>query len=451
MTETQETKTRAPLILVVDDDTFFLNFIGMVLTRQGYQVLKGSNGKEGLAILEKETPDLIISDVMMPEMSGIEFCKAVKSNPAKRDIYFLVLTSRTDVAEKVRLLDIGADDFLSKPVNNDELLAKVRASMRIQELQRELKESNTRLKHLNHRLKQATKHLQTANREIKETQAQLLQQEKMASIGQLAAGVAHEINNPIGFISSNLSVLQDYISDLMKFLTKYKELKENIKRNKREHLQVSFEELQTIERDIGLQFILEDFEKIVQESLDGAERVKVIVQDLKDFSHIDQAEIKFFQINKGLESTLNIVWNEIKYKAKVIKDYGKVPEIRCYPMQLNQVFMNLLVNAAQAIEKNGLIKIKTFLKDKRVVVQISDNGIGIAEENLNKIFDPFFTTKDVGKGTGLGLSTAYNIVKKHHGEIRVESKIGKGTRFTIELPIEAVSEKKEKILLEEVA
>lgn len=451
MTETQETKTRAPLILVVDDDTFFLNFIGMVLTRQGYRVLKGGNGKEGLAILEQETPDLIISDVMMPEMSGIEFCKAVKSNPAKRDIYFLVLTSRTDVAEKVRLLDIGADDFLSKPVNNDELLAKVRASMRIQELQRELKESNARLKHLNHRLKQATKHLQTANREIKETQAQLLQQEKMASIGQLAAGVAHEINNPIGFISSNLFVLQDYISDLMKFLKKYQELKENIERNKREHLQVSFEELQAIERDIDLQFILEDFEKIVQESLDGAERVKVIVQDLKDFSHIDQAEIKYFQINKGLESTLNIVWNEIKYKAKVIKDYGQVPEIRCYPMQLNQVFMNLLVNAAQAIEKNGLIKIKTFLKDEHVVVQISDNGIGIPEENLNKIFDPFFTTKDVGKGTGLGLGTAYNIVKKHHGEIRVESKVGKGTRFTIELPIEAVSEKKEKILLEEVA
>ncbi len=427
-------------ILIVDDDKFFLNFIDLVLKKQGYRVLIGSNGKDGLAILEKEIPDLIISDVMMPEMNGIEFCKAVKSNPKTKDVYFLVLTSKSEVSEKIRLLDIGADDFLSKPVNNDELLAKVRASMRIRDLQRELKESNQRLTQLNTKLQQTTQYLQKANREIKEAQSQLLQHEKMASIGQLAAGVAHEINNPIGFIYSNLSVLQDYIADLLSFFKEYKLLKKVVQTGQMKAVLSAISRLEKVEKEIDLDFIMDDFEKIVRESLDGAERVKIIVQDLKDFSHIDQAEVKYFNINQGLESTLNIVWNEIKYKAKVIKEYGEIPEIRCYPMQLNQVFMNLLVNAAQAIEKNGLIKIKTFAKKNRVYVQITDNGCGIPKKNLHRIFDPFFTTKEVGKGTGLGLSTAYNIIKKHNGEIRVESKEGKGTRFTIELPIEAVPE-----------
>ncbi len=430
-------------ILIVDDDKFFLNFIHLVLKKQGYRVLIAGNGKDALGILEKETPDLIISDVMMPEMNGIELCKAVKSNPKKKDIYFLVLTSKSEVSEKIRLLDIGADDFLSKPVNNDELLAKVRASMRIRDLQRELKESNQRLTQLNKKLQQTTQYLQKANREIKEAQSQLLQHEKMASIGQLAAGVAHEINNPIGFIYSNLSVLQDYIEDLLSFFKGYKALKQAVQTGQLKAVLPAFGELEKTEKEIDLDFIMDDFEKIVKESLDGAERVKVIVQDLKDFSHIDQAEVKYFNLNQGIESTLNIVWNEIKYKAKVIKEYGEIPEIRCFPMQLNQVFMNLLVNAAQAIEKNGLIKIKTFAKKKRVFVQITDNGSGIPKENLHRIFDPFFTTKEVGKGTGLGLSTTYNIIKKHKGEIRVESKVGTGTRFTIELPAEAVPETEE--------
>ncbi len=441
MEKTEENQSHKNTILIVDDDRFFLNFINLVLKKQGYQVLLGNNGKDGLTILEKETPDLIISDVMMPEMNGIEFCKAVKANPKTKDIYFLVLTSKSEVSEKVRLLDIGADDFLSKPVNNDELLAKVRASMRIRDLQRELKESNQRLTQLNKKLQQTTQYLQKANREIKEAQSQLLQHEKMASIGQLAAGVAHEINNPIGFIYSNLSVLQDYIADLLKFLKRYAEMKKAVQSGQMKTILTAFRELEKVEKEIDLDFIMNDFEKIVGESLDGAERVKIIVQDLKDFSHIDQAEVKFFNLNQGLESTLNIVWNEIKYKAKVIKDYGDIPEVRCYPMQLNQVFMNLLVNAAQAIEKNGLIKIKTFAENNYVVVQITDNGCGISKENLNKIFDPFFTTKEVGKGTGLGLSTAYNIIKKHNGEIKVESKVGRGTRFTIKLPIEGVPEK----------
>ncbi len=446
MVEDLKKSNSAFTILVVDDDGFFLNFIRMVLSKQGYQVLAANNGEMALDLVDKNKPDLIVSDLMMPVMNGVELCKRIKANPQTRDIYFLILTSKSDVSEKVKLLDVGADDFLSKPVNNDELLAKVRASIRIRQLQRELEESNKRLMQLNNELQRTMEDLQKANREIKEAQAQLLQQEKMASIGQLAAGVAHEINNPIGFIHSNLSVLEDYIADLMKFFGKYKELKSALSKGDKAAVAAYLRELLRIEKEIDLNFILSDFEKIVRESMDGAERVKVIVQDLKDFSHIDQAEVKFFNVNEGIESTLNIVWNEIKYKAKVIKEYGEVPEIRCFPMQLNQVFMNLLVNAAQAIDKNGLIRIKTFATDTHVVVQISDNGCGIPEEIRSRIFDPFFTTKDVGKGTGLGLSTAYNIIKKHNGEIAVESEVGKGTRFTIRLPLQGVPQKEQELV-----
>ncbi len=445
MLEDQTKTNSAFTILVVDDDNFFLNFIRMVLKKQGYQVLAANNGEEALQVVQEHKPDLIVSDLMMPVMNGVELCKRIKTNPKTRDIYFLILTSKSDVSEKVKLLDVGADDFLSKPVNNDELLAKVRASIRIRQLQRELEESNKRLTQLNRELQRTMEDLKKANREIKEAQAQLLQQEKMASIGQLAAGVAHEINNPIGFIHSNLSVLEDYITDLMQFFEKYKELKAAIANGDKAGVAAFLRELIRIEKKIDLNFILNDFEKIVRESMDGAERVKVIVQDLKDFSHIDQAEVKYFNVNEGIESTLNIVWNEIKYKAKVIKEYGQIPEIRCFPMQLNQVFMNLLVNAAQAIDKDGIIRIKTFATDTHVVVEISDNGCGIPEEIRSKIFDPFFTTKEVGKGTGLGLSTAYNIIKKHNGEIEVDSEVGKGTRFTIRLPLQGVPQEEQEV------
>ena len=445
MLEDQTKSNSAFTILIVDDDNFFLNFIRMVLKKQGYQVLAANNGEEALQVVQEHKPDLIVSDLMMPVMNGVELCKRIKTNPKTRDIYFLILTSKSDVSEKVKLLDVGADDFLSKPVNNDELLAKVRASIRIRQLQRELEESNKRLTHLNRELQRTMEDLKKANREIKEAQAQLLQQEKMASIGQLAAGVAHEINNPIGFIHSNLSVLEDYITDLMQFFEKYKELKAAIANGDKAGVAAFLRELIRIEKKIDLNFILNDFEKIVRESMDGAERVKVIVQDLKDFSHIDQAEVKYFNVNEGIESTLNIVWNEIKYKAKVIKEYGQIPEIRCFPMQLNQVFMNLLVNAAQAIDKDGIIRIKTFATDTHVVVEISDNGCGIPEEIRSKIFDPFFTTKEVGKGTGLGLSTAYNIIKKHNGEIEVDSEVGKGTRFTIRLPLQGVPQEEQEV------
>ncbi|MFZ5994063.1 MAG: ATP-binding protein [Thermodesulfobacteriota bacterium] len=279
--------------------------------------------------------------------------------------------------------------------------------------------------------------------ELKEAQSHLLQSEKMASIGQLAAGVAHEINNPVGFIHSNLNSLDEYRKDLTEIIHAYLGLEQSIANNPTvatdKDLTSNLETIRDIKDKMDLDFILNDLDKIIEESKEGTERIRKIVQDLKDFSHVDQAELRYADINKGLESTLNIVWNEIKYKATVSKDYAEIPEVRCYPQQINQVFMNILVNAAQAIKEKGEIKITTAALDgdrPMVEIRISDTGEGIPRETLGKIFNPFFTTKPVGKGTGLGLSMVYNIVKKHDGQIEVESEEGKGTTFIIRLPVD---------------
>lgn len=272
---------------------------------------------------------------------------------------------------------------------------------------------------------------QQAAEKLKTTQATILQQDKLASIGQLAAGVAHEINNPIGFIASNLSTLEKYIARLTDFFeAQTKVLAASQDQAGREHLA-------SLRKKLKLDYITQDSINLIQESLEGADRVKKIVQDLKSFSRVDQAEHRHADINQCLESTVNIVWNELKYKAVLQKEYGELPSIKCFPQQLNQVFMNLLVNAAQAIEKQGAITIRTWHENNAVYISIADTGCGIPREHIGRLFEPFFTTKPVGKGTGLGLSIAYDIVAtKHHGEITVHSEVGKGTTFVVKIPAE---------------
>ena len=274
------------------------------------------------------------------------------------------------------------------------------------------------------------------NRQLKENQTQMLQTEKLASIGQLAAGVAHEINNPVGFILSNLGTLAEYADDLAELLESYQALEEHAGKSDAEEVEQIREELAQKKEEMDLEYVLEDLATVIAESREGAERVRKIVQDLKEFSHVDQEEKMPANLNDGLESTLNIVWNELKYKTVVEKDYGDLPETLCYPMELNQVFMNILVNAAQAIEEKGTIGIRTYEEDGHVCVAISDTGKGMPPEVQKRIFEPFFTTKDVGKGTGLGLSMAYNIVEKHNGQFLVESTEGVGTHFTVKIPLE---------------
>lgn len=249
--------------------------------------------------------------------------------------------------------------------------------------------------------------------ELQKSKAQLIQSEKLAAIGTLAAGVAHEINNPIGYINSNLNTLLKYSCKVKLFL----------------------EQLADNDQARGMTEMLKDCGDAITESLEGTSRVKKIVTDLKSFSRLDKTEKEYADLNAGLESTLNIVWNELKYRCKVEKELGELPEVYCIPNQLNQVFMNLLINAGQAISHDhGLIKIKSWADEQNVYVSVKDNGCGILAENVNKIFEAFFTTKELGKGTGLGLSLAFDIIKKHGGTIDVQSTVGEGTEFIICLP-----------------
>jgi signal transduction histidine kinase len=261
---------------------------------------------------------------------------------------------------------------------------------------------------------------------LEATQSQLIQAEKLASIGQLAAGVAHEINNPIGFVNSNLGTLRDYTRKLIGALEAYRGM-----------AHIPEEEKSSIAERFDLAYITEDVPVLVQESMEGIDRVKKIVQDLKDFSHVDSGEWVAVNINKSIDSTLNIVRNEIKYKADVVREYGELPEIQVLGSQFNQVVLNLLVNAAHAIEKFGTITVRTRYEGDCIFVDVSDTGCGIPPENMKRIFDPFFTTKPIGTGTGLGLSLAFGIMKRMHGEISVTSEVGQGTCFTLRIPVDA--------------
>ena len=265
--------------------------------------------------------------------------------------------------------------------------------------------------------------------ELQSTQNQLLQSEKLASIGQLAAGVAHEINNPVGYVNSNLGTLKTNIDDLFKIMDHYHVLENQIQD---ENLLIP---IIKIKKELDFDYIKDDISSIINESQEGLTRVKQIVQDLKDFSHVDEADWQWADLHAGINSTLNVAQNEIKYKAEVIKEFNDIPTIECFPSQLNQVFMNLFVNSAHAIEEQGTITVQTGIKDDEVFVAVTDTGKGMDKETQSHIFEPFYTTKPVGTGTGLGLSLSYGIIEKHHGRIELKSEVGKGTTFTIWLPI----------------
>jgi len=265
---------------------------------------------------------------------------------------------------------------------------------------------------------------------LKETQAQLLQSEKMASIGQLAAGVAHEINNPIGFVSSNMRSLQGYVDQLLTLSEQQGELWQRV-----DVPQAVREAGERLIAAADLTYLKTDVIDLFTESLEGLKRVKDIVQSLKDFSHVGESDWQMVDLTKGLESTITIANNELKYKATIERHYGDLPLVKGLASQLNQVFMNLLVNAAHSIPERGVIDIFTECRDGWIYIRIQDNGCGIPSENISRIFEPFFTTKPVGSGTGLGLSLSYGIVQKHNGRIDVQSEIGVGSSFTVCLPV----------------
>jgi signal transduction histidine kinase len=271
-----------------------------------------------------------------------------------------------------------------------------------------------------------------AQARIEDFQRQLLQADRMASIGQLAAGVAHEINNPIGYIQSNLGTLREYVSSLLRLIEAQDAA---LRRLRIEHPEQTHQ-IEDIREQIDFEFLAKDLPTLLSESQEGIARVRKIIQDLRDFSRAGHAEAwTFADLHAGLDSTINIVWNDLKYKVELHKQYGEIPLVECLPSQLNQVFLNILVNAGHAIEQRGQITVSTRVEGERVYIEISDTGKGIAEQHLARVFEPFFTTKPIGKGTGLGLSISYGIIKKHGGEIDVRSEVGVGTTFLIKLPV----------------
>ena len=426
-------------VLVVDDDPI----MRLQLTRQVGKIVTevsvAANGIEGLNIWRQWQPDVVITDLLMPHMDGLEMSAAIKSeNPAAQ---IVVISSVEETEPLRRALEIGVERYLGKPIDfhllTDAISKCVRDHRQIEELRLTrqvaslsdaLKEQLVEKQRTEEALrKEKAEHLVLIGR-LEEAHNQLLQSEKLASIGQLAAGVAHEINNPVGFVNSNLGSLRQYIENLLRMLYAYES-------HESEFSPDSQAEIAALREELDIEFLKTDVFDLFSESQGGLQRVTRIVQDLKDFSHVSDMEMHLADLEKCLESTLNVVWNEIKYKAEVVRDYASIPEVECIPSQLNQVFMNLLINAAHAIPQRGTITIRTRQQGDNVHIEIADTGTGIPPDIMNRIFDPFFTTKPVGKGTGLGLSIAHGIVLKHKGRIKVDSQPGMGTRFVLILPI----------------
>ncbi|GEC97318.1 hypothetical protein ZRA01_33910 [Zoogloea ramigera] len=545
-------------ILVVDDSRINLKGVSRMLEGH-FRVLTAESGPIALQIAAAEPrPDLILLDVMMPEMDGYEVIQRLQGNEATRDIPVIFVTARVNDEDEQHGLSLGAADYITKPLRPSILLARIRNHLKLKQAQDALRDYNTALessvaertatlsavldsadqlivmitldgaimainrigaeqfgltptrlagcnlfdllpsefgipladliaevmdtgrsaeidaardKRIFHvtvypvpgepprvvvyasdvtdkvaadamlrtereQLAASLAHQRELNRKLEEAQNQLLQSEKMASLGQLAAGVAHELNNPIGFVRSNVTTLKGYLDSLFGIIQAYDtKAAESMPPE-------ALAALAAIKQREDFDFLHEDIFQLLAESQDGLTRVQDIVQNLKDFSRVGESGFGWADLHACLDSTLNIIWNELKYKCTVVKHYDQtLPQVYCIASQLNQVFMNLLVNAGHAIAEKGEITITTRqTPDGTVQVAISDTGCGIAAEHLPHLFEPFFTTKPIGKGTGLGLSITYGIIGKHKGSIDVSSEVGKGTTFTVNLPVDRSDE-----------
>ncbi len=417
-------------ILIVDDTPDNLRFLSSLLLNEGYNVRKATNGQMALTAVKTVPPDLILLDVNMPGMSGYEVCEHLKKDSQTSSVPVIFLSALDDVMDKVKAFQVGGVDYITKPFKIEEVLARIQNQLTIKILQNELQAQNTQL--------------QQALNELKKAQAQLVQKEKMLGLGQLAAGMAHEINNSIGFVSSNLEPASKYIQDLLNLIKLYQQ----------EYPNPSIPIQETIQ-EIDLDFLSLDIKKIMGSMQTGAERISTMILALRIFSRLNESDIKAVDIHEGLDSTLLLLQHRLRKERKfpeikVIKQYGNLPLVTCYASQLNQVFFNLLNNAIDAID-SGLEKGITELSSptiwinteltayKTVKIQIKDNGIGIDEKVRSRLFNPFFTTKPVGQGSGLGLVTSYEIVvEKHKGELRCNSLPGQGAEFTIEIPVQLI-------------
>ena len=449
-------------VLLVDDAqdihaVLRLTLQDMVVEGLPLQLIDAYSAIEAEAMLAKH-PDtaLILLDVVMETNdAGLTLVKHVRQNLENRMVRIVLLTGQPGYTlQRDVVANYEIDDYrLKSDLTADKLFTCVYAELRtyqvLQSLERkrpieklaiDLKLANAQLnieigerQHAQEVADAQMHDLTALNKQLKDAQNQLLQSEKLASIGLLAAGVAHEINNPVGFVSYNLGTLKEYVGELLALLHAYDTAQADTGKDSPER----FAAADALKASVELDYLKEDVLSLLTESQDGLDRVKKIIQSLKDFSRIETTETwRCEDLHKGIESTLSVVWNELKYKCDVHKEYGELPQIECVLSHLNQVFMNLLVNAAHAIKEHGVLTIRTGHAGDEVWVEIADTGEGISPENMLHIFDPFFTTKPIGKGTGLGLSLSYGIVEKHHGRIQVDSQVGKGSTFRVCLPIQ---------------
>lgn len=394
----------ATTILVVDDTADMRVLLGELL-REDYRVLFARDGAEGMELAERQLPDLILSDVMMPRVDGQEFCRRVRANAATRQIPFVLLTARADTAMKVNGLECGADDYLTKPFDEEELRARVRSLLRLRQLHRDLDRRN--------------QDLETAYRNLQMMQGQLVRSEKMSSLGQLVAGLAHEINNSINAVYNGISPMAESTQRLQGALAPVLAGEAaGCAPDKRDEIDALFR------RILALSTVIEN----------GATRTARIIADLKKFSHPGNQDFEEFDLHETLDMCLNLLFSQVKHRIQLDRDYDDVPTIHGPHGHLNQVFMNILNNAQQAIVGAGRILVTTRGEGELVSVSIRDDGPGMSEDVRSRIFDPFFTTKAPGEGTGLGLSISYSILSELGGVIECLSEPGAGAEFIVRFP-----------------
>lgn len=424
-------------ILVVDDTLTNLEFVTDTLVSQGYAVTKANSGNQALAQLQTCSPELILLDVQMPGIDGFETCRQIKANSDWATIPIIFLTALTDPDSIVEGLSIGAVDYIHKPFREAVLLARVKTHIKLYQMTHRLEQ----------RVSEHTHALESTMVELKKSQLQLVQQEKMSALGNMMAGVAHEINNPIGFVRGNVKELRRNLVDIFAHLELYQQ-------------KASLEEIEGHAEAVDIDFLLSDMPKMLDSMETGCDRIRNISTSLRTFSRADKDTKTAFDVHQGIDSTLLILKYRLKDKEfrpaiQVIRDYGDIPQTHCFPGQLNQVFMNLLANAIDMFDEMAedpsdnileviqpQIIIRTSLVTKpgtasqTIEISIADNGNGMTQETCTKIFDRQFTTKTAGKGTGLGLAIAQQIIiEKHSGQINVKSAPEKGTEFLITLPL----------------